>query len=329
VRSPATLNSSAPVLDAVGLARDFSTATGSIAAVKDVSLRVASGQIVAVLGPNGAGKSTTLRMCATLLLPTRGSIHLSGIDAVRLPRQARRHLGLAVGGDRGFYMRASVRENLGFFALLWGMGGRQLRARLSLVLEQVGLTDVQHRAVETLSTGMRQRLHIARAIVHSPSVLLLDEPTTGLDPEAAVSIRELIDGLREDGTAILLTTHYLHEAERLADEITIIAQGVVVARGGVRDIAQLGKVGDVTSFVLSAVNDVLLSQLSGIEDVVDIRVSQAEGRRLVAVTWAVGRTSLPFLTKLISPLSPEYMTTRPATLEEAYLALVAGMRSRA
>ncbi|HZE40869.1 MAG TPA: ABC transporter ATP-binding protein [Stackebrandtia sp.] len=313
-------------LIAQNLHRVYDGRDGRVDAVSDVSLRVPAGSTVAVLGPNGAGKTTTVRMCSTLLTPTRGDIRIRGVDAVARPAEARRHLGLVLGGDRGFYQRASAAENLRYFASLAMVPRRQRRRRIDHLLGEVGLSAHGAKRVEEYSRGMRQRLHLARALLADPPLLLLDEPTIGLDPEAALEARQLIARLNAAGRSILLTTHYLHEAEALADEVIVIMEGRIVARGTVSDIARAGGAGDVTGLRLASASEGLLARLRDLGGVLDVRAEETHGTRALTVTWYPGRADPAALARAAdAPLAT--LVTRPATLEEAYLALVARRRA--
>ena len=225
------------VLDAAQLSRVFGKGENAFTAVDRVSLRVSSGEIHALLGPNGAGKTTTVQMCSTLLTPTGGNLTVNGIDAIAHPQRARRHVGLALGGENGFYPRASARDNLLFFADVAGVSGRTRRHEVEHALARVELADAATRPVQEFSRGMKQRLHIARALLGSPALLLLDEPTNGLDPDIALTVRTLIRSLAEDGAAILLTSHLLGEIEDLAHTITVLGAGSVAVSGSLEDIA--------------------------------------------------------------------------------------------
>ena len=225
------------VLDAAQLSRVFGKGENAFTAVDRVSLRVSSGEIHALLGPNGAGKTTTVQMCSTLLTPTGGNLTVNGIDAIAHPQRARRHVGLALGGENGFYPRASARDNLLFFADVAGVSGRTRRHEVEHALARVELTDAATRPVQEFSRGMKQRLHIARALLGSPALLLLDEPTNGLDPDIALTVRTLIRSLANEGTAILLTSHLLGEIEDLAHTITVLGAGSVAVSGNLEDIA--------------------------------------------------------------------------------------------
>ena len=226
-------------LFAQGLRREFGDDKNRRIAVDNVNVKIKPSEIIGLLGPNGAGKTTTVRMCSTLLTPTSGSIIVDGIDAVKHPQQARRRIGLVLGGESGFYNRASARKNLLFFADVAGVRGGARRERVESALEAVALSDRAEDRVRDFSRGMKQRLHIARALLGKPSLLLLDEPTNGLDPQIAAEIRTLIKSLADGGTGILLTSHMLTEVEQLADRIQVIAKGRQIASGSVADIVAM------------------------------------------------------------------------------------------
>ena len=236
------------VLEAEHLARTFDR--GRFQAVADVSLRVGAGQVHALLGPNGAGKTTTVRMCATLLLPTSGSVRVDGVDAVAHPRRARRRLGLVLGGDLGFYPRASARQNLLFFADLQGVARGDRASAVDGALERVGLSDAADRRASALSRGMRQRLHLARALLGRPRLLLLDEPTNGLDPDISLQVRQTVAEIAASGVGVLLTSHTMPEIEELADTISVIGAGRIEVRGTVADVARHAGVLAVTTLTL-------------------------------------------------------------------------------
>jgi len=198
-------------------------------AVDGVDLQIQRGEIFGLLGPNGAGKSTTIRMLCTLLEPTSGTAHVNGFDVVKQANDVRRSLGTLLAGERSIYWKLSGRENLEYFAALYHIPQPIAKKRVEELIERMELKDRANELVEKYSTGMRQRVAIAKALLARPPILLLDEPTLGLDPQAARRLRELIAELKQEGHTILLTTHYMEEADLLSDRIGIIDTGKVIA----------------------------------------------------------------------------------------------------
>jgi ABC-2 type transport system ATP-binding protein len=198
-------------------------------AVDGVDLRIQRGEIFGLLGPNGAGKSTTIRMLCTLLEPTSGTARVNGFDVVAQANDVRRSLGTVLAGERSIYWKLTGRENLEYFAALYHIPQAIAKKRVDELIDRMELKDRANELVEKYSTGMRQRVAIAKALLARPPILLLDEPTLGLDPQAARNLRELIAQLKQEGHTILLTTHYMEEADQLSDRIGIIDTGKVIA----------------------------------------------------------------------------------------------------
>jgi len=221
------------------LRREFVGKGGPVLALDDVTLGIPAGQLVALLGENGAGKTTLVKIVSTLLLPTSGTVAVMGHDVVRQARAVRAATSVILGGDRGLYGMLSAAENLRYFGVLAGASRRDMRRLTPELLAQVGLADSGHRAVQTFSKGMKQRLHVAIGLVTSPPVMLLDEPTVGLDPNESQRLRETIAGLHERGTTILLTSHNLLDVQRLAQRVVMIAHGRVTHDLPLRDFVRL------------------------------------------------------------------------------------------
>ena len=198
-------------------------------AVNGVSFQIERGEIFGLLGPNGAGKSTTIRMLCTLLEPTSGTALVNGYDIIKQSNQVRQNLGTVLAGERSIYWKLTARENLEYFAALYHIPPDIAKKRVGELLERMELTARANDLVEKYSTGMKQRVAISKALVANPPILLLDEPTLGLDPQAARNLRELIAQLKAEGHTILLTTHYMEEADQLSDRIAIIDQGQIIA----------------------------------------------------------------------------------------------------
>ena len=240
-----------PMIETKGLRRTFKTRSSTVEAVRGVDLNVGAGEIFGFLGPNGAGKTTTLRMLATLLLPSGGQATVAGVDLARQPQEVRRRIGYVPQGGSTDPAETG-RGELVLQGRLYGMDKTTATRRAIEVLEVLDLTAAADRPTGSYSGGMRRRLDVGLGIVHRPSVLFLDEPTTGLDPQARARMWDEIRGLREQGTTVFLTTHYLEEADALADRLAIIDHGLIVAEGTADelkrqvagDVVTLGIAGD-------------------------------------------------------------------------------------
>ncbi len=214
---------------------DLTKHFGTLAAVEGVSLRVEAGEILALLGPNGAGKTTTIRMLASILRPTRGTAKIKGFDVVQEPIDVRRSVGFLTE-HHGLYTRMKQQEYLQFFGQIHKMPATAIRERTTELLTQYGLHEASELRLGQFSKGMRQKLALARTLLHDPAVLLLDEPTSAMDPSSAHMVREGISGLRSSNRAIIVCTHNLHEAEMLADTIAIIRRGRIIANGTPKEL---------------------------------------------------------------------------------------------
>ena len=224
----ATATIARPAVETAGLVKTY---PGNVQALKGVSFSVEPGAVFALLGPNGAGKSTIVKILTTLSRPNAGHASIMGRDVVREPDRVRRLIGV-VGQKSAVDLEATTAENLRLQGQLYGLSGGELRRRVSGLLERFNLAEAHKRIARTLSGGMQRKLDVAMGLIHQPQVLFLDEPTTGLDPEARADMwREIAKLSREDGLTVLLTTHYLEEADHLAQQVAIIDHGQIVVEG--------------------------------------------------------------------------------------------------
>ena len=219
------------------LRKTYTTSRGNVDAVRGISLDVAPGEFFGLLGPNGAGKSTTIGMLTTLIVPTGGQAWVSGIDVVANPVGVKRTIGV-VPQNNTLDMQLSVTENLEFRGRFFGLSRKDALRRAEQLITAFGLTDRQRAMATDLSGGQARRLMIARALVHRPDVLFLDEPTAGLDPQTRVNLWDTLQALHDEGQTILLTTHYMEEAEALCDRVAVVDHGLVLASGTLDELKQ-------------------------------------------------------------------------------------------
>jgi sodium transport system ATP-binding protein len=248
------------MIEAHNLSKQFEAGKGkqktTVHAVREVSFTAANGQITGLLGPNGAGKTTTMRMLCTLVQPSGGTAQVDGLDCSKQCEAVRNKLGV-LSDARGLYQRLTTRENVRYFGQLQGLRGAQLEARVEQVIAQIGLQSLADRRTEGFSQGERMKVALARALVHNPPNLVLDEPTNGLDIMTIRSLRQLLRELRGQGKCILLSTHIMQEVTALADEVVIISQGRTAAQGSVPALLARAQAKDMEeAFVKLAFDDV-------------------------------------------------------------------------
>ena len=319
------------MIEAIDLRRTYRTTTGvirrkrlDVEAVRGISFSVDQGELFGLLGPNGAGKTTTIKMLITLLLPSSGEARVLGRNVVDDAREVRKRIGYVFGGDRGLYERLSAHDNLRYFAELYGVSGKQQRLRIDEVLELVGLKGREQERVEGYSRGMRQRLHIARGILHDPEVVFLDEPTIGVDPVGARDLRQTISDLIAAGKTVLLTTHYMFEADALCDRIAVIAKGQIVGEGTPAQLKDNVAGGRVTEIEVFGVDEPAVERLRGIDGVTAVNVEEREQKQVLVVQTSGEREVTAPLLAQLDGFEVGRVASREPTLEDAYVALVEG-----
>jgi ABC-2 type transport system ATP-binding protein len=293
---------------------------GDLEAVKEVSFNVTKGEIFGFLGPNGAGKSTTIRMLCTLLQPTSGSAKVAGYDIISQPAEVRTKIGL-VAEKIIIYDRLTALENLYFFGRMNHLPEQDTKKRSELWLERLGMSEWSKKMAGTFSTGMKQRVNIARALLTQPEIMFLDEPTLGLDPQTTRSIRQFISELAESGITVILTTHQMAEAEALCDRISIIDQGHIVAldtAANLKKIIDEGQ-GGVLEVRVDGLNQHVLQALQDLEGV--RAVAETEGETLKITTEGSGVVRRVVDVVEENGGTVESLNTHEANLEDVFLHL--------
>jgi len=313
------------------LRRVFNTHVGvirrtakEVVAVEDISFTIQHGELFGLLGPNGAGKTTTVKMLTTLLIPTSGAATIQGLDIVRQAQEIRKRIGFIFGGERGLYWRLSGTDNLRYFASLYGVDPDVSKKRIAYLLELVGLNGRGDEKVQGYSRGMKQRLHVARTLLHDPEVLFLDEPTIGLDPVGAREFRQVILDLQSEKKTILLTTHYMFEADALCDRIAVINHGHIVAldtpsglKSKVRDL-------NVVEVELFGLPEEMIESLRTLPFVDSLSVEEQDQRQMLMIQTTRGAEAVPDVLTALNGLKMGRVIVREPTLEDAYVRLVGG-----
>jgi ABC-2 type transport system ATP-binding protein len=305
-----------PTIEATGLHKRF----GKTAALDGLDLNAEPGQILAVLGPNGAGKTTFVRTVATLLRPDAGELRVAGHDVRREPQAVRRTIGLA-GQSAAVEPAMTGRENLELVARLFGQDARSARASSARVLDQLGLTDAAGRLVRTYSGGMRRKLDLGASLVGAPRLLLLDEPTTGLDPRSRIELWDAIGGLVAAGTDVLLTTQYLDEADRLASRIVIVDHGRTVAEGTPQELKGRAGRNVIEVHVRDRADLPRVAASLAAVDHGEPQVEEATRRVSVAVEAGTDRLRDALQSLDAAGVVVDDVALRPPTLDEVFLAL--------
>jgi ABC-2 type transport system ATP-binding protein len=291
-------------------------------AVDGINFKVKKGEIFGLLGPNGAGKTTTIKMLSTLLLPTSGKATILGYDVDRQAAEIRKRINLVSGGERGLYYRLTGRGNLLFFADLYRVPKNIRDQRVAELLDMVGLSEAANKRVEDYSRGMKQRLHLARGLVNDPDVLFLDEPTIGLDPEIASEIRKMIEDMSTEGKTILLTTHYMAEAEQLCDSINVISGGKFIASGTPSDLQNLVKDDSIIEIEVRNLDQSSEEAVRSIDGVLDVQINTEASCPILRVQVRTGSNLMLAIASKLDHCGLVRVSSEEPTLEDAYLRLV-------
>jgi ABC-2 type transport system ATP-binding protein len=305
-----------PTIEAVGLSKRF----GKTVALDGLDLVAEPGQVLAVLGPNGAGKTTFVRTVATLLSPDAGELRVVGHDVRREPAAVRRSIGLA-GQSAAVEPAMTGRENLEMVARLFGQDARSARVNSAKVLEQLGLADAAGRLARTYSGGMRRKLDLGASLVGAPRLLLLDEPTTGLDPRSRIELWDAIRDLVEQGTDVLLTTQYLDEADHLASRIVIIDHGRAVAAGTPQELKQRAGRNVIEVHVRQRADLPLVAAALAAVDHGEAQIEEATRRVRIGVEAGTDRLRDALRSLDAAGAVVDDVSLRPPTLDEVFLAL--------
>ncbi|MGV2939257.1 ABC transporter ATP-binding protein [Mesobacillus sp. LC4] len=314
------------VIEVQNVTRSYTTDVGlfkkekkKVDALKGITFSVKKGEIFGLLGPNGAGKTTMIKILSTMLIPNSGKVSILGLDPAADHRFLRPKINFILGGERNLYWRLSAYDNLSYFADLYKIPKSIKKGRIDDLLKLVGLHDVAHQKVETFSKGMKQRLQIARGLVNNPEILFLDEPSIGLDPVSARQLRETLRKLNEQGTTILLTTHYMYEADELCDRIAFINKGEII---DIDSPSNLKKKVDNQSIIDCSVMGASSAQIETIKNLKSIhhiQVDQQDFAFTLRIQTAEPQLVVPFIYDSMKNSMITNLTISNPTLEDVYV----------
>ncbi len=307
------------------LSRTFRGPQGSVKrAVDGLSLRVERGEMLGLLGPNGAGKTSTAKILMTVLLPSSGSAGILGHDVVKDAQAVRRLTGVILGGDAGLYARLSARDNLLLFADLYGIPYREQKRRVPELLDMVGLLGSERKRVESFSRGMKQRLHIARGLLHDPQVVILDEPSNGIDPVGARELRALVREQVRQGRTVLLTTHYMFEADEMCDRVAVMRDGRKIAEGTPESLKKQTDGQVVLTVHVNGAGDEHVARLRRLPGVRSVSLSGRDAGQSLDIHSGQETDVTAVVLAEIRELTVLQVIKREPTLEDAYVSLITG-----
>ena len=321
------------MIEVQGLKRTYQARIGvlrrkvkEVAALDGIDFSVAPGELFGLLGPNGAGKTTTVKVLTTVLTPTAGQARVLGYDVVREADKIRPRIGFVLGGERGLYWRLSGYDNLVYFANLYHVPPDVQKQRIPYLLDLVGLSGRGDERVQGYSRGMKQRLHVARALLHDPEVLFLDEPTLGLDPVGARELRQTIRNLQAEKKTILLTTHYMFEADMLCQRVAVINHGKIVALDAPAGLKRHVRDQSVVEVDLFGIPSEAVERIQALSGVDMVSVDNRDQKQVVRVQSSDGAGTVAPVVSILEELGLRIgsVAVREPTLEDAYVRLVGG-----
>jgi len=295
-----------------------------VEAVKGISFDVKDGEIFGLLGPNGAGKTTMIKMLTTMLIPTDGTIEVLGFNPVHQHKELRPHINFILGGERNLYWRLSAYDNLAYFADLYKIPRSTQKERIPQLLKLVELEEAADRRVETFSKGMKQRLQIARGLLNNPKILFLDEPSIGLDPVSARKLRDILRDLNQQGTTIVLTTHYMYEADELCDRIAFINHGELIAIDTPQNLKQRTNHLSVIECKLSNSTKQEITRLLEGANIFDFEIHEEQNVMKVRIPAEEPQKVVSLLYNLQYLEVQDLSITKPS-LEDVYVTMVGGV----
>jgi len=318
-----------PIIVTENLRRTYETTTGvirrnkkEITALDGIDLSIQSGEMYGLLGPNGAGKTTITRILSTVLLPTSGLAQVFGMDVVKNTKEIRPRIGLVFGGERGLYWRLSGHDNMQYFADLYKVPPDVAKRRIPELLELVGLADRANERIEGYSRGMKQRLHIARGLIHDPELLFLDEPTIGLDPLAARDLREVIRNLNQAGKTIFLTSHYMFEIDALCNRVAIMSKGKILVEDSPSALKKVVANLEVVEIECFGIPQDSVAKIRSHPAVEAVNIERLDQSQLIQIQAPAGAELVKEFLGMLEGIQVRKVVTRQPTLEDAYVKLV-------
>lgn len=319
------------VITVKNLTREYESNSGwikkkkvKVNALNGISFEVEKGEIFGLLGPNGAGKTTTIKILTTLLAPTAGESKVLGYDTFGEEKKIRKHINFIFGGELGVYRRLSGRDNLIYFANLYKIDKNTRDKRINELLKLVMLEDKADLKVETYSKGMIQRLQIARGLINDPEIIFLDEPTIGLDPIGARDLRQIIKELSQKGKTVLLTTHYMYEADELCDRIAIINKGKIIALDTPENLKKQNKTVSILELSVLGIYEKEVEAIKKISGVETVAIKKQEQCQFIQIHYTNTSNITQKVLNILKDSKILSVNERETTLEDVYVRLVGG-----